>query len=102
MCEVSFVQSFACAQLASLIMFCDLCYREKSNLGSAHLVSERAGMSFLHIVSQTVIIEGPLMYALFFEVSDGPTSDDGSQVVLCCMQRVGPLCCLGPVVDSIC
>jgi len=72
-CEVSFVQSFARAQLASLIMFCDLCYRVRSDLGSTHLVLERAGMSFLHIVGQTVII------------CDGPTSDDGSQVVLFCM-----------------
>ena len=82
MCEVSFVQSFACAQFVSLIMFCDLCYRVRFDL---ILVLERAGMSFLHIVCQTVVIDGPLMDVLLFEVCDGPTSDDGSQVVLCCM-----------------
>ena len=85
MCEVSFVQSFACAQFVSLIVFCDLCYRVRSDLGSTHLVLERAGMSFLHIVCQTVVIDGPLMDVLLFEVCDGPTSDNGSQVVLCCM-----------------
>ena len=51
MCEVSFVQSFACAQFVSLIMFCDLCYRVRSDLGSTHLVLERAGMSFFKLLS---------------------------------------------------